>query len=259
MSHTYTKSRHDAPPGFFTTEAAGLEWLAAAGGARVVGVHSVSATALVLDRLEGARPEPGAARAFGSALAHTHAAGAPSFGALPPGAAGYWFGPLSDPLPLPEVTSARFGPFYAEARVWPLTERCRQAGAIDAALAAGLERVCDLLQAGRWDEVEGVPVRPARLHGDLWSGNLMWTPAGVVLIDPAACGGHPETDLAMLELFGAPHLAEILEGYATGGDLATDWRDRIGLHQIFPLLVHALLFGAGYASATRSVVDELLG
>lgn len=131
MSHTYTKSRHDAPPGFFTTEAAGLEWLAAAGG--------------------------------------------------------------------------------------------------------------------------------ARLHGDLWSGNLMWTPAGVVLIDPAACGGHPETDLAMLELFGAPHLAEILEGYATGGDLATDWRDRIGLHQIFPLLVHALLFGAGYASATRSVVDELLG
>ena len=258
MRQSYTKSRREAPAGFFATEAAGLSWLAAAGGAQVVGVQEVSETALVLDRLHPAAPEAGAARDFGRGLARTHAAGADSFGALPPGACGYWFGPLSDPLPLPELTTGSFGEFYAEARVWPVTERCRQSGAIDATLADGLDQVCAQLRAGRWDETAGAPVRPARLHGDLWSGNLVWTDDGVVLIDPAACGGHPETDLAMLELFGAPHLEEILAGYAETGGLAEDWRDRIGLHQLFPLLVHALLFGGGYASATRAAVEALL-
>src|SRR5699024_2042111 len=149
--------------------AAGLGWLAAAGGAQVVGVQEVSQTALVLDRLQPASPEAGAARDFGRGLARTHAAGADAFGALPPGASGYWFGPLSDPLPLPGRTAGTFGEFYAEARVWPLTERCRQSGAIGAGLAAGLDEVCDQLRAGRWDEAGGGPTRPARLHGDLWS------------------------------------------------------------------------------------------
>lgn len=255
MSSSYTKSRPDAPAGFFATEAAGLDWLAAAGGARVVEVQQVEESALVLDRLHPVDPDPASAHSFGRGLALTHAAGAEAFGALPPGAAGYWFGPLSDPLPLPEVTAERFGPFYAEGRLWPLTERCRQAGVIDEALAADLSRVCEQLTAGRWDER---PARPARLHGDLWAGNLLWTSHGVTLIDPAAYGGHPETDLAMLELFGAPHLAEMLAGYAEAGTLAPDWRSRIGLHQLFPLLVHALLFGGSYASATRSAVAELL-
>ncbi|WP_022916197.1 fructosamine kinase family protein [Ruania albidiflava] len=259
MAQTYTKSDAQAPTGFFATEAAGLRWLAAAGGAPVVGVHTVSDTELVLDRLHPVRPTPGAARNFGRGLARTHAAGADSFGALPPGAAGYWFGPLSDPLPLPEATAAAFGEFYAQARVWPLTERCRQSGAIGQPLATGLQEVCRQLRDGRWDEAAGAPVRPARLHGDLWSGNLMWTTDGVVLIDPAACGGHPEADLAMLELFGAPHLEEILAGYGEVAELAPDWRARIGLHQLFPLLVHALLFGGSYASATGAAVDQLLG
>lgn len=255
---SYTKSRQDAPPGFFATEAAGLRWLAAAEGAPVVGVQRVAESALVLDRLRPVRPQPAAARAFGRDLARTHAAGAESFGALPPGAEQYWFGPLSDPIPLPDATADRFGEFYAEGRLWPLTERCRQAGAIDDDLAADLARVRADLRAGRWDQHGSRPVRPARLHGDLWAGNVVWTSAGVTLIDPAACGGHPETDLAMLELFGAPHLGEIHAGYAEAGTLAPDWRNRIGLHQLFPLLVHALLFGGGYASATRAAVEPLL-
>lgn len=258
MPPSYTKSRQAAPDGFFVTEAAGLRWLAEAGGAPVVGVQRVEESALVLDRLEPVRPEAAAARAFGRGLATTHQAGAVRFGALPPGATSYWFGPMSDPLPLPDVVADTFGPFYAEGRLWPLTERCRQAGAIDEGLAADLSRICTELQAGRWDDLEGHPVRPARLHGDLWAGNLLWTADGVTLIDPAACGGHPESDLAMLELFGAPHLDEILLGYAEGGTLAPDWRRRIGLHQLFPLLVHALLFGGSYASATRAAVEDLL-
>ena len=93
---------------------------------------------------------------------------------------------------------------------------------------------------------------PARLHGDLWSGNVMWTPAGVVLIDPAAHGGHRETDLAMLALFGCPYLEAVLDGYQEVHPLRAGWRDRIGLHQLYPLLAHVVLFGGGYARQTEA-------
>jgi fructosamine-3-kinase len=99
---------------------------------------------------------------------------------------------------------------------------------------------------------------PARLHGDLWSGNVMWTPRGAVLIDPAAHGGHRETDLAMLALFGCPHLDAVIEGYEGQHPLRKGWRDRIGLHQIYPLLAHVVLFGGGYASQTLAAATSAL-
>ncbi len=67
------------------------------------------------------------------------------------------------------------------------------------------------------------------------------------IIDPAAHGGHRETDLAMLALFGCPHLDAVLAAYDEAAPLAEGWRDRVGLHQLFPLLVHTVLFGGGYA------------
>jgi fructosamine-3-kinase len=88
--------------------------------------------------------------------------------------------------------------------------------------------------------------RPARLHGDLWSGNVMWTAEGATLIDPAAHGGHRETDLALLALFGAPHLEEVRRGYEEVRPLDDGWRQRVDLHQLHCLLVHALVFGGGY-------------
>jgi fructosamine-3-kinase len=74
----------------------------------------------------------------------------------------------------------------------------------------------------------------------LWSGGRGW------LIDPAAHGGHRETDLAMLDLFGAPHLQQVLRAYTATAPLADGWRSRVPLHQLHPLLVHVCLFGAGY-------------
>jgi fructosamine-3-kinase len=82
----------------------------------------------------------------------------------------------------------------------------------------------------------------------------MWTPNGAVLIDPAAHGGHRETDLAMLQLFGVPHWADLLAGYQSVWPLSEGWKDRVVLHQIHPLLVHAVLFGGGYAGRALAAV-----
>ena len=79
----------------------------------------------------------------------------------------------------------------------------------------------------------------------------MWTPDGVVLIDPAAHGGHRETDLAMLALFGCPYLDAVLDGYQDAHSLRPGWRERIRLHQLYPLLAHVALFGSSYARQTN--------
>jgi fructosamine-3-kinase len=117
--------------------------------------------------------------------------------------------------------------------------------------------------AGRLDSLIGSARddAPARLHGDLWSGNIMWTgPADAVqavLIDPAAHVGHRESDLAMLALFGAPHFDEIITGYEAVHRLAPGWRDRLPLHQLYPLAVHAVVFRGGYIAQTRALLAQL--
>ncbi len=113
----------------------------------------------------------------------------------------------------------------------------------------------------RIGELAGPAEQPARLHGDLWSGNVLWGGDGHVwLIDPAAHGGHRETDLAMLHLFGCAHLDRIVAAYDEAAPLAEGWRARIPLHQLFPLLVHTVLFGGGYgAQAVASARAVLAG
>ncbi len=245
MPETYRKESAQAPTGYFVWEAAGLRWLADAQGARVVDVLDVGEGHLALTRLHPAPPSPGHADALGRGLATTHAAGAPAYGSPPEGWTGDgWLGPLAEPLPMVLGGWDAWGEFYAEARVRPLVRMARDRGALDASGAGALERLADTVASGRHDTDEPA----ARLHGDLWSGNIMWTEAGAVLIDPAAHGGHREADLAMLHLFGAPHLERVVAAYDETAPLAEGWRERIRLHQLHPLLVHAVLFGGSYGS-----------
>ena len=139
----------------------------------------------------------------------------------------------------------RWGEFYVEERLRPMAEAAAPRMTPDG--LAAIEEVACAVSAGRFDDDDA----PARLHGDLWSGNVMWTPDGVVLIDPAAHGGHRETDLAMLALFGCPHLDDVVAGYQSVHPLRAGWRDRVGLHQLYPLLAHVVLFGGGYARRTE--------
>lgn len=233
-------------PSYAAWEAAGLRWLAEAagrGGVPVVGVLDEAADHLDLQRLTSAPPTPAAAVRLGRRLAATHDEGAEAYGAAPAGWSGDgWLGPSDQLLPLELGACATWGAFYARSRILAVLRMGRDRNTFSADDAGLFERVARRVASGEFDDGD----RPARLHGDLWSGNIMWTPSGAVLIDPAAHGGHRETDLAMLALFGAPHLDRVLAAYDEAHPLAAGWRERVGLHQLHPLMLHAVLFGSGY-------------
>lgn len=134
-------------------------------------------------------------------------------------------------------------------------------GGIGGEDARDVERLCEELCADPADGtgVSGTPQPPAVIHGDLWSGNVLWAADGRArLIDPAAQGGHPETDLGMLELFGCPHLDRLLGAYEEVRPLPGR-RARLPLHQLQHLLVHAVLFGSGYGARCGAAARAALG
>jgi fructosamine-3-kinase len=231
-------------------EAAGLRWLEEARGAPVPAVLESDGGRLVTELVPSGSPDARAAEELGRALARTHAAGAPAFGAAPPG------GPADASIgaaPMRNAPAPSWPEWYAADRLVPYLRTARDAGTLSADDARAIEAV-----ASRMPVLAGPAEPPARLHGDLWSGNVLWSPAGAVLIDPAAHGGHRETDLAMLALFGCPHLHTVLAAYDEATPLAAGWRDRVPLHQLFPLLVHVVLFGGGYAGQAVSAARAAL-
>lgn len=245
------------------TEAASLRWLAEAqgdGGAAVADLAGVGDEWLETVYLPDVAPSRDDAAEFGRRLARTHAAGAEWWARAPPG---------MDPadlatanLPTPAVAAPTFGGFgeyYAEARLRPYV---RQAGFLDPDDAALLHRACDAVASGRFDHPQpALCGEVARIHGDLWGGNVVWarTADGAVgtLIDPCANGGHAETDLAELALFGSPHLEATIAGYHEVSPLADGWRERVGLHQLHMLLVHVVLFRGGYVRQALSAARRL--
>lgn len=245
------KTRPNPPPGFFEREATGLRWLAEAGGAAVPDVLGVSDDCLLIEWVEPGRATPEAAYDFGQQLSRTHAAGTDEFGADEDGYIGL--------APLPNKPAPSWPEFFATRRVLPYLKLAHDRGTITDDEVPPIESLMRRIQ-----EFAGPAESPTRIHGDLWSGNLVWGADGAVhIIDPAAHGGHRETDIAMLSLFGAPHLQRIIEGYEEASPLADGWRERLPLHQLHPLLVHAALFGGGYgaraSSAAQSVLDGTSG
>ena len=252
MVQTHWKRRSGPDAGrFLATEAAGLDWIRVPGGPPIPAIVSRESDSLGIERVAETRPGTAAAAEFGRRLAVLHAAGAPAFGAPPPSAPGPdgWIGDL----PMPYAGRETFREFWALDRVAATARMARDRGGLTTGQAAEVDQFAAALLEGAVDVGPDEPV--ARLHGDLWNGNLLWGADGRVwLIDPAAHGGHRESDLAMLALFGAPYLDRIVGAYDEAAPLADGWRLRVPLHQIWPLLVHAALFGGGYGT---SAIDAL--
>lgn len=250
----FAKVAREPSPGMFTLEAAGLSWLADA-GVRTPRVIAATEEILLLEWIIQEAPTSNTAHLLGTELAQLHATAAPSFGSPPANtqAERGWVGSL--PMPLGHWDS--WPEFYALARLEPTMSAARGAHNLDPEDARLVDRVCDEL-LGTPKRLAGPDLAARRIHGDLWSGNILWSSAGATLIDPAAHGGHPETDLAMLQLFGAPMFDQIRAGYQATAPLAAGWQDRVALHQLFPVLVHAALFGGGYGSQAGDLAAQIL-
>ncbi|HWB67485.1 MAG TPA: fructosamine kinase family protein, partial [Mycobacteriales bacterium] len=211
-------------------------------------VIAVGDDGLVLEWVEPGRPSPAAAEQFGRSLATLHRDGAGDrYGADAAGFIGR--------RPLDNTPTGDWPEFYRQRRLAPYL-----AAAVDRHAMADDDRRAVETVMDRLPDLAGPTEPPARIHGDLWSGNLLWGADGAVwLIDAAAAhDGHRETDLAMLALFGAPHLDAIVAAYDAVAPLAAGWRERVPLHQLHPLLIHAAHFGGHYGAAAGAAARAML-
>ncbi len=240
----FAKTHAAPPPHFFSTEAAGITWLRDAGAVAVPEVLAVSDEApahLVLEWIERGSPRRDTEAELGRALAALHIAGAPFFGREDrrnTGSRG-----------LPNEPTDTWAEFYASCRLRPLALLARDGGVLPDDVIADLEAL-----AGRLGEFGAAGEPPARLHGDLWAGNrVVDTDGRSWLVDPAAHGGHREFDLAMMRLFGG-FGADCFDAYQEAHPIAAGWEDRVALHQIAPLVVHAIKFGGSYIPAATAAI-----
>jgi fructosamine-3-kinase len=243
----FAKTHPNAPPRFFSTEAAGLAWLREAGAVAIPEVLGVSddPPLLILEWIEPGRPAPTTEEDLGRALAAMHRAGLPSFGRQDRRSTGS--------RGLPNEPCETWVEFYATNRLLPLARLASDGQALPQGAIRKLEAVARQLA-----DLGGPAEPPARLHGDLWAGNRLVGAGGVSwLIDPAAHGGHREFDLAMMRLFGGFGDA-CFAAYAEVWPLADGWAERVPLHQLAPLVVHAIKFGGGYVGATSQALAALV-
>jgi fructosamine-3-kinase len=250
----FLKTHATLAPCAFQEEAQGLAWLREANAVRVPEVLAVGHERpgfLLLERIDVAGRGAGKAsggrgdEAFGRGLAALHRSGAPSFG-------------LSSPnhlatLPQDNSPSDDWAAFLRDRRIMPLTEMAKARGLVSARLERDIVRLGDRLPS-----LVGPRERSSRLHGDLWGGNRVVDSSGESwLVDPAVYGGHREVDLAMMRLFGG-FSSRVFDAYEEAFPLAAGAERRVALYQLYPLLAHLVMFGAGYLAQVEDAVATAL-
>lgn len=244
----FLKTNATAPLEMFAAEARGLAFLAEARALRIPNVLAHSAESerpsfLLLELIEPAPPRKGFDEELGRGLAALHRAGAPSFGFSSANFIGR--------LPQSNRACETWAEFYRAERLEPQLRLALDSGRASPALARDFERLFSRLA-----DLVGAREPAARLHGDLWGGNLHVDEAGApCLIDPAVYGGHREIDLAMMQLFGG-FSARVFAAYREAFPLALGHAERVSLYQLYPLLVHVNLFGGRYAESVRAALAK---
>jgi fructosamine-3-kinase len=241
----FVKTHPRPPEGVYAAEAAGLSWLRVEGGPEIPGVLAHDLAWLLLEWVESGPAPADFDEVLGRQLARMHLAGPELFGHVEDN--------FIANLPQSNRASGNWADFYGRQRILPLAQACTARGVWLAETEAAFELLVE-----RLPERVGEPEDPARLHGDLWSGNVMRGAQGQpVLVDPAVYGGHREMDLAMMKLFGG-FSEDCFAAYNEVYPLSEDWEERVDLWQLYPLLVHALLFGGGYAGRCVEIMRRWL-
>ncbi|MGR3759911.1 fructosamine kinase family protein [Roseobacteraceae bacterium NS-SX3] len=205
-----------------------------AAGAAAPEVLGCEGNVLVMQALEETASSPAGWAALGETLSCLHRSTAPRYG----WEEDYAFGPVAIP--------------NAQLDDWPEFWAARRLLASPAALPHDLRRRVEAL----CQRLPGLLPRrpaPALLHGDLWTGNVLFSGTRAYLIDPACYYGDREVDLAMLQLFGSPPPA-FFEAY---GPLDPESEERRAIYQLWPALVHLRLFGMSYRSVVESRLSAL--
>jgi protein-ribulosamine 3-kinase len=228
----------------FAAEARGLRWLAEAGALRLPEVLAFAEGGdgepafLALEYLRPAPRRDDFDEELGRGLAALHRHGAPCFGLDHDNFIGRLY--------QSNQSASSWAEFYRDRRLGVQLGRAERQGLATGPMRRGFERLFEIL-----DSLVGPPEPPARLHGDLWGGNLhVDERGGPCLIDPAAYGGHREMDLAMMQLFGG-FSSRVFAAYHEAYPLAPGHEERVPLYQLYPLMVHVNLFGGGYGASVE--------
>lgn len=228
-------------------EAAMLADLRAAGAPVPRVLHS-SPDLLLMEHVPGRAGAQGEAEeALADVLASLHAVSA--------GCYGYGYDTRIGGLVQPNAWSDAWVPFFAERRLLHRALAARAAGRLPARLCRDIETL-----AGRLDRLLVEPARPALLHGDLWSGNVLSAGGRVTaLLDPALHFGHPEVELAFTTLFGSfGQRFQARYRERTGGPDPAFWSERCTIYHLYPLLVHVELFGGSYVDDVARILARHL-
>ncbi len=246
----FMKANRSASPAFFQAEADGLEAIRDVGAIRVPGViacgHDDSVGSyLLLEWIESKGRERNFWEAFGHNLAAMHRANSS-------GGFGWKADNFIGARPQINTPHDNWVAFYRDCRLAPQFRDARHC--FDADMKRRFARLLD-----RLDEYLPEPLHPSLLHGDLWAGNFITGSDGHAwLIDPAVYVGHAEADIAMTELFGGFH-TDFYAAYSEVNPLQPGYADRSDLYNLYHLLNHLNLFGAGYLGSVQRIVRRYAG
>ena len=245
----FVKTNDRSPHGMFAAEARGLGWLDEAGALRIPKVVAVATPEdshqfLVLELVTTGAPARDFDQKLGHGLAALHRHGAPGFGLEHDNFIGW--------LPQANAAAKSWSEFYRTRRLEAQLRRAADEGRASSRMRQGFARLFGVL-----DDLLGPAEPPARLHGDLWGGNLLCDDRGApCLIDPAVYGGHREIDLAMMRLFGG-FGPRVFDAYEEAWPLPEGHRERVSLYQLYPLMVHVNLFGGSYIGSVEAALERL--